>query len=242
MILEPVTASAKRSASLPAQRPTPRSVSPCPSLQYPSFQFFKPPKPLELAPSALSLATAATEHGKLGACACPSSRLPDPVPLPLTHPTPRFAPAAPLFAPVLPALESKFQFLKSPTRREGGNRDRRDLQELERHVLELVEGQRGLRRELQTLKQQAAAQSRELESMRAHVGRPKLPPTRSPDVPLPLSFRDGKPASAARARSGSRPRIAESAPGDPLLNPAASMQSRSQNWDDTVADCLLCTK
>ena len=148
MILEPVTASAKRSASLPAQRPTPRSVSPCPSLQYPSFQFFKPPKPLELAPSALSLATAATEHGKLGACACPSSRLPDPVPLPLTHPTPRFAPAAPLFAPVLPALESKFQFLKSPTRREGGNRDRRDLQELERHVLELVEGQRGLRREL----------------------------------------------------------------------------------------------
>ncbi|CAE7334310.1 unnamed protein product [Symbiodinium sp. CCMP2592] len=233
MILEPVTASAKRSASLPAQRPTPRSVSPCPSLQYPSFQFFKPPKPLELAPSALSLA-AATEHGKLGACACPS-RLPDPLPLPLTQPTPRFA-------PVLPALESKFQFLKSPTRREGGNRDRRDLQELERHVLELVEGQRGLRRELQTLKQQAAAQSRELESMRAHVGRPKLPPTRSPDVPLPLSFRDGKPASAARARSGSRPRIAESAPGDPVVNPAASMQSRGQHWDDSVADCLLCTK
>ncbi|CAE6958125.1 unnamed protein product [Symbiodinium sp. CCMP2456] len=240
MILEPVTASAKRSASLPAQRsqrPTPRSVSPCPSLQYPSFQFFKPPKPLELAPSAPSLATAATD-GKLGACARPS--LPDPVPF-LTHPTPRFA-EAPVLAPVLPALESKFQFLKSPTRREAGNRDNSDLQELERHVLELVQGQHGLRRELQALKQQAAAQSRELESMRKNVGRPKLPPTRSPDVPLPLSFRDGKPASEARARSGSRPRIAESAPGDPVVNPAASMPSRSQNWDDTVADCLLCTK
>ena len=240
MILEPVTASAKRSASLPAQpaqRPTPRSVSPCPSLQYPSVQFFKAPKPLELAPSALSLATAATD-GTLGACARPSS-LPDPVPL-LTHSTPRIA-QAPVFAPVLPALESKFQFLKSPTRREAGHRDNSDLQELERHVLELVEGQHGLHRELQALKQQAAAQSRELESMRAHVGRPKLPPTRSPDVPLPLSFRDGKPASEARARSGSRARIA-SAPGDPVVNPAASMPSRSQNWDDTVADCLLCTK
>ncbi|CAE7859234.1 unnamed protein product, partial [Symbiodinium microadriaticum] len=139
MILEPVTASAKRSASLPAQpaqRPTPRSVSPCPSLQYPSVQFFKAPKPLELAPSALSLATAATD-GTLGACARPSS-LPDPVPL-LTHSTPRIA-QAPVFAPVLPSLESKFQFLKSPTRREAGHRDNSDLQELERHVLELVEG------------------------------------------------------------------------------------------------------
>ena len=234
MILEPVTGPRRRAASLPSTgRPTPRSVAPqYPSFQYPSFQFFKPDLSGSQCPDPKGLLwNAGSAHPAQPAPLFAPDPLPVPKPIPLTTPT---------FMPALPAMESNFEFVKSPAARRRnvtGNPKEENLRELERHVLDLVQGQEGLRKELQALKSQAAAQSRELDIIRQRaVGRPKLPPTRSPDTPL--SF-------PSEERPLGQPRnVRMSAPGPPSMpaDPAASMPSRSQQWDDSVADCLLCTR
>ena len=233
MILEPVTGARRRAASLPTTgRPTPSSVP----LAYPSFQCFKPPDLLAATAVALQPNSQVFRPGNSTSAA----PLLDSVPgIPLTF--------TPPFMPALPAMESNFEFIKSPVAKgshiASGHRD--DLRGLERHLQDLLQGQEGLRKELHALKSQAAAQSRELDLLRqrSRVGRPKLPPTRSPDAALSFPS-EGKPAGPI-PRAGSRPRNvlgnasnAQSAWADP----AASVTSRSQHWDDTVADCLLCTR
>mmetsp|Transcript_11441 Transcript_11441/g.21628 ORF Transcript_11441/g.21628 Transcript_11441/m.21628 type:complete len:251 (+) Transcript_11441:41-793(+) len=245
MILEPVTR-ARRQGSQPltgrlsqggVSAPSSQNLSSQPpSFQYPSFQYLPPPGALQPGPAgpygplpsppapAVPPLCGASPVNPFLAMGPPSvPHLPPPsLALPLMPP-----------GPAGPGPRNDFEFLKSPQNVRDRGETNDDLRDVEKHVQELLQGQERLRQELKDLRLQTAAQTHELETMRGSVGRPKLPPTRPPDTPT--SFPEDVGARRV-PRAGSRP------PEPRRMEVSKTSPSRSQNWDDSVADCLLCAR